>query len=315
MKIRINASLLSLITICLFISCKTEVQKVTESSEVSSKHTFKFSLGQWTYHKDLFSGKMSTFDFIDKTKILGFDGVDFVNQFFIDKAHDNNFLDSLKFSLNKNSLEPVMIMVDREGDLGNLDSDKRKEAVKNHLQWVDAAKYLGCKFIRVNAFGDGDQEKVFEACYQSISSLADYAAEKGIQILIENHGGYSSDGDWLVNLANKLKEKQVGLLPDFDNWCIERENGERWNTPCIKEYDRYQGIKQLLPFAQSLSVKSFEFDVNGNEIKTDFKKMFQLIEDMGYKDYIGIEFEGDGMEPTEGVEKTLDLINRILSTN
>jgi len=290
------------------MSCKTDKNKQSKESSPIEKHDYKYSLGQWSFHKELFDGKMNTFDFIKTSKELGFDGVDFVNQFFIDKATNNDFLDSLKTALKDQDLEAAMIMIDLEGDIGNPDNKERLIAVENHKQWIDAAQYLGCKVIRVNAFGNGTANEVLEACILSISSLAEYAKTKEVLILVENHGGHSSDANWVVALMERLKGKNVALLPDFDNWCIEREGGKRWGAPCINEYDRYKGMKQLLPFAKSLSIKSFGFDENGNEIKTDYKKMFQLVDEAGYKDYLGIEFEGDGIPPREGIKKTLSLV-------
>ncbi len=278
---------------------------------VESATQFKYSLGQWSFHKDLFDGKMTTIDFINITKELGFDGVDFVNQFFTDKADDVQYLNELKTALNKNKLEAAMIMVDREGDLGNPDKELRNQALSNHKKWVRAAKQLDCKVVRVNAFGDGKPQQVMDACESSIGALAEYAKKYGVLILIENHGGYSSDGDWLLGLMKRLEGKNVALLPDFDNWCIERENNERWGAPCIKEYDRYLGIKQLLPYAKSLSIKSFGFTEEGNEIKTDYNKMFKLIAEAGYTDYLGIEYEGETLTPIEGIKKTLTLVKSI----
>lgn len=296
-------------------SCNTNSKKSNQEISIPTKnqnHQFQYSLGQWSFNKDLFAGNINTFDFIKMTKELGFDGVDFVNQFFIDKGEDQAYLDSIKLTLMQNDLEAAMIMIDLEGDLGNPSEKERLNAVENHKKWIRAAEHIGCKVVRVNAFGNGTSEQVLEACRSSIGQLADYAKQRDVLILIENHGGYSSDANWLTSLMQKLKGKNVALLPDFDNWCIERENGQRWSAPCINEYDRYKGMKQLLPYAKSLSIKSFGFDKDGNEIKTDYTRMFQLVKDSGYKDYLGIEFEGEEMDPSEGIRKTLSLVKSIL---
>jgi len=311
MQLRLIGSFILILS--LFLSCSnTETKKSSLDVDPIQKQAYKFSLGQWSFHKDLFDGKMNTFDFIKECKRLGFDGVDFVNQFFIDKAEDKTFLDSIKLALNEQELEATMIMIDLEGDIGNPDQKERKQAVENHKKWVDAAQYIDCKVVRANAFGIGTSEEVMEACISSIKDLAAYAKTKDVLLLIENHGGYSSDANWLVALMDEFKGQNVALLPDFDNWCIEREGGARWSAPCINEYDRYQGMKQLLPYAKSLSIKSFGFDKDGNEIKTDYKKMFNLVKESGFNDYMGIEFEGDGMTPEEGIKKTLALVQSII---
>lgn len=316
MKKAVYILLLSSLLTSFSLSCNNQPeQSKSQEKKPTLEHIYKYSLGQWSFHKALFAGEMTSIDFINQTKKLGFDGVDFVNQFFMDKAEDLPFLDSLKTALKKNKLEAAMIMIDREGDLGNIDNKERTQAVNNHKKWVRAAKHLGCQSIRVNAFGDGTPEEVLDACTKSISTLADYALEHGILVLIENHGGHSSDANWLIALIENLKGKNVALLPDFDNWCIERENGERWGAPCIKEYDRYQGLEQLLPYAKSLSIKSFNFDAQGNETKIDFKRAFKLVKQIDYKHYLGIEYEGDGLTPSEGIIKTLTLVKKTIQNN
>ena len=311
--------LFTLLSSSLLLSCQNSTKtKVSDQTTLTTEKTtieHKFSLGQWTFHKALFANEMTTVDFIHKTKELGFQGVDFVNQFFMDKAEDLPFLDSLKSTLDENKLKATLILIDREGDLGNPNDEERKLAIENHKQWIHAAEYLACPSVRFNAFGNGSADEVMEACVASIGILADYAKTKGIEVLIENHGGYSSDPNWLVSLYKKLNRSNVALLPDFDNWCIERENGERWGTPCINEYDRYKGMKLLLPFAGTISIKSFGFDEEGKEIKTDFERVFEMVKETGYPEYMGIEFEGDGMPPSEGLKKTLSLIKRILHKN
>lgn len=315
MKYESITRLAFLLLLFSFLSCANKTKEIKREVTTASKteKNFKLSLGQWSFHKDLFEGKMNTIDFINITKELGFDGVDFVNQFFMDKADDTQYLNTLKSALKKNNLEAAMIMVDREGDLGSPDKKERDEALENHKKWIRAAKQLDCEVVRVNAFGDGTSKEVMDACEKSISALSEYAKEHSVLILIENHGGYSSDGNWLESLIKRLEGKNVALLPDFDNWCIERENKERWGTPCIKEYDRYDGIKQLLPYAKSISIKSFGFTEDGNDIKTDYRKMFDLINESGYSDYLGIEYEGDTLTPTEGIKKTLTLVKSMLS--
>jgi hypothetical protein len=129
--------------------------------------------------------------------------------------------------------------------------------------------------------------------------------------LVENHGGYSSDGKWLSAVMSQINMNNCGTLPDFGNFCVKRDNGQPWGGNCIEEYDRYQGVKELMPFAKAVSAKSNDFDKDGNEIHTDFLKMMQIVKDAGYRGYVGIEYEGSELSEPDGVKATKLLLDKI----
>jgi sugar phosphate isomerase/epimerase len=299
----------------IFSSCKSKViqnqDSGVEKAEFKSESKPKLVLAQWTFNKELFEGKMTNADFVNKASQLGFEGVEYVSQFFNDKVNDDKFLAELKLVSENAGIINTMISVDlAEARLGSSDSDERDIAISKHKEWIIAASKLNCPTIRVNAHGDGTAEEMMGVVFNSVKELADYGKSYNVRVAIENHGQYSSDGKWLSELVGKLVPYGVGSVADFDNWCIEREGGELWGTPCLREYDRYQGVKELLPTARSVSVKAFDFDKQGNAIKTDFKRMFQLIKEAQYDEYLAVEFEGHDMDPIEGIRKTFELIER-----
>lgn len=200
-------------------------------------------------------------------------------------------------------------MCDGEGALGDLDESKRIEAVENHYKWVDAAKYLGCSTIRVNAFGEGRAEDVQKAAADGISRLAEYAAKENINVIIENHGGITSNGEWMVGLMKTINKPNVGTLPDFGNFCITHENGH-----CTEEYNRYKGVSEMIPYAKGASAKTYNFDEKGNCAETDYYKILKIIKDSGFKGYIGIEYEGDKLSEAEGIRKTKSLLEKVAET-
>ena len=307
--------LLTLLSLILFLACKSKVIPNQESgkqiSEFKSESKPKLVLAQWTFNKELFAGEMTTIDFVNKASQLGFEGVEYVSQFFQDKVSDDAFLAELKLASENASIINTLIAVDvSEARLGSSDPIERDLAISKHKEWIIAASKLNCPTIRVNAHGDGTAEEMMLVIFNSVKELANFGKSYDVGVAIENHGQYSSDGKWLSQLVGKLVPYGVGSVADFDNWCIEREGGKLWGTPCINEYDRYQGVKELLPTAKSVSVKAFDFDAQGNAIKTDFKRMFQLIKEAQYDEYLAVEFEGHDMDPIEGVRKTLELIER-----
>lgn len=279
---------------------------------------FKISLAEWSFHNALFSGKMSNLDFAEKAKKdYGITGVEYVNQFFKDKAKDKNYLADMKKRSDDNGVTSVLIMCDGEGELGDLDPKKRTQAVENHYKWVEAAQFLGCHSIRVNAAGHGTADEVKKAAIDGLGRLTDFAKDFNIGVIVENHGGFSSNGIWLSDVMKGVNKPGCGTLPDFGNFCIERSKPkdntpEAWHaTKCIEEYDRYKGVTELMPFAKGVSAKSHDFDANGNETETDYKKMLQIVKAAGYTGYIGIEYEGMKDAEDAGVRKTLELLKRV----
>ena len=268
---------------------------------------FEISLAEWSLHKALFSKKIDNLDFpVVAKKEFGISAVEYVNAFFKDKAKDTKYLNELLMRCNDNGVKNHLIMCDGEGNLGELDQAKRLQAVDNHKKWVEAAKYLGCATIRVNAYGVGTAAEVRTAAIDGLGRLGEFASSMGINVIVENHGGYSSDGSWLSGVMKEVGEKNVGTLPDFNNFCLKREGNK-----CVEEYDRYKGTLEMMPYAKAVSAKSIDFDEQGNCVETDYVKMLKIVKDSGFKGYVGIEYEGDKVGEYEGIKKTKVLLERV----
>ena len=276
---------------------------------LAKKPFFEISLAEWSLHKALFAKKITNLDFPEiARKEFDISIVEYVNQFFKDKAKDTKYLNELLQRCKDNGVKNHLIMIDGEGGLAELDDKTRQKAVENHYQWVEAAKYLGCKTIRVNAFGKGTEAEVAKAAVEGLSKLGEFAAPMKINVIVENHGGYSSNGEWLSGVMKQVNMKNVGTLPDLGNFCIERKPG---SSECVKEYDRYKGTKELMPYAKGVSAKSYDFDAEGNVIETDYMKIFKIIKDTGFKGIVGIEYEGSKVDEYEGIRKTKAILEKV----
>ncbi len=272
------------------------------------KMFFDISLAEWSLHKALFAKKITNLDFPGiARKEFDISIVEYVNQFFKDKAQDKTYLNDLLVRCKDNGITNHLIMIDGEGDLGSTDAAEHTKAIENHHRWVECAKYLGCKTIRVNAAGKGTDQEVAKAAVEGLSKLGEFAKTMNINVIVENHGGYSSNGKWLSGVMKQVNMKNVGTLPDFGNFCIKR--GE--NHTCAEEYDRYEGTKELLPFAKGVSAKTYDFDEKGNCIETDYSRILKIVKDSNFKGIAGIEYEGSKLDEYEGIRKTKALLERI----
>ena len=283
---------------------------VTDEPVTEKDLFFKFSLAQWSLHKAIHSKTLDALDFAKKAKELGFDAVEYVNQLYtIDQdnatASINKLVKELKTRSNDNGVSNVLIMIDNEGELAGVNKATRNDAIVRHSRWVDAAAGLGCHSIRVNLSGKGAETFDIwkEKSVDGLGRLAEYAAKSKINVIVENHGGLSSDAGKLTDVIKTINLKNCGTLPDFGNFCIKREGDK-----CIDEYDRYKGVKELMPFAKGVSAKTYDFDANGNETTIDYVKILQIVKDAGYKGRIGIEYEGDRLSEEEGIKATKALL-------
>lgn len=284
---------------------------ISQSLDKETDMFYKISLAQWSFHRSLWSKKLTHLEFAVKAASMGFTGIEYVNQFFMDKAEDMAYLDKMNKIANDNNVKQLLIMIDGEGNLGDPDDSSRNAAVKNHHKWVHAAKYLGCHSIRVNAFGIGTREEVQKAAVEGLHDLASYAAPHNINVIVENHGSYSSDGQWLAEVMKSVNLPNCGTLPDFGNFCVKREENKTWGTPCIEEYDRYKGVAEMMPYAKAVSAKTHAFDSEGYETGIDYLRMMKIVKEHGYTGYVGIEYEGADTNEEAGIMASKALLEKV----
>jgi L-ribulose-5-phosphate 3-epimerase len=262
------------------------------------KPLFKISLAEWSLHRELFAKKIAHMDFPKIAKEeFGIDAIESVNQFFKDKATDKAYLTEFKKRCEDLGVYHNLIMIDGEGALGDPDPAGMTKAVENHYKWVDAAKFFGCRHIRVNADakGNGSFQEQQRRAAEGLTRLSQYGAKQKINVIVENHGGLSSNGEWLAGVMRMVNLPNCGTLPDFGNFT---------------DYDRYKGVTEMMPFAKAVSAKTHDFDANGNETHTDYKRMLKIMLDAGYHDYVGIEYEGTKTPEREGIKLSKTLLEK-----
>ncbi len=277
---------------------------------------FKLSLAQWSIHKMIWEG-MDPYDFAAKAKGWGFEGLEYVNDLYNTKIEAAGNLSSgiqtIVTELNKrkddHGIQNLIMMVDLppdEGDMAVLDEAKRTKAIEMHHPWVDATAGLGCHSIRVNMFGEFDPVDWKTVAVDALGRLGEYAADKGVNVIVENHGWLTSNAALLMEVISDVNLENVGTLPDFGNFCTKRKDMERWGE-CEEEYDKYKGVRKLMPAAKAVSAKSYDFDENG-QTSIDHVKMLQIVKDAGYSGFIGVEYEGSNLSEEEGIIATKNLL-------
>ncbi len=256
-------------------------------------------------------------DFCKIARSLGIDGVEYVNQMFADKAADKAYLADMKKRQDGEGVAGLLIMVDREGNLGDPDDKKRALTVENHLKWLDAAATLGCHSIRVNAASDPklSAEEQMKHAAAGLHALCVEGDKRGLFVVVENHGGLSSNGLWLTGVMKMADHARVGILPDFGNFYTDRAKGELYNP--------YKGLREFMPWVKKgMSAKAYDWDTTagkfytedrreGREISLDYERLIGIVTKAGYKGYIGIEYEGEKHTEMEGIKRTKQALEEL----
>lgn len=309
----------------LLFGCKNNTQTEAPQTQVETDtiplKNYALSLAQWSLNKPIFAGTADPMDFAKTASELGFSGLEYVSQLYVNEAVNypmkqqplQTILDTLKARSEQYGMNNLIIMIDGEGDLSFNDTALTKQAIENHKKWIDAAAFLGCHSIRINLFGEENEEDWKRNSIAALSALCDYAAPKNVNIIVENHGGLSSNAALLASVMEAVNKPNCGTLPDFGNFCLKREGGARWAAPCVEEYDMYKGIEELMPWAKGVSAKSYAFDAEGNETKIDYYKMIDIVKHTDFEGYIGVEFEGPEENPTPGILATKKLLEKGLN--
>jgi L-ribulose-5-phosphate 3-epimerase len=275
------------------------------ASLLPSAPLFDISLAQWSLHRTLRSGQLDHLDFAKVTRTeFGLGAVEYVNTFFKDKARDAAYLAEMNRRAADHGVVQHLIMCDGEGRLGDPDPAKRTQAVENHYKWVDAAKTLGCVTIRVNAASEGSFEEQQKLAADGLRRLSEYGDTQGINVIVENHGGLSSNGKWLAGVMRMVGHPRCGTLPDFGNF----------NVSATEKYDIYTGVAELMPFAKAVSAKSHDFDDRGEETTKDYRRLMKIVLDAGFRSWVGVEYEGDRLPERDGILMTKALLERVRDT-
>jgi len=271
-----------------------------EAMWAGKKMPFNISLAQWSLNRRL-SGKaepkLDNLDFAKEARGFGFDAIEYVNQFFMDKAKDTVYLAEMKKRAADYGVKSLLIMCDNEGSLGDPDEARRTKTVENHYKWVEAAKYLGCHSIRVNAASGGTYEQQRKLAADGLRRLCEFAAGHKLNVIVENHGGLSSNPEWLTAVIKEVDMPNCGTLPDFGNFP--------------PEIDHYDAVKMLMPYARSVSAKSYDFDEKGDETRIDYYRMMIIVLDAGYNGYVNVEYEGNRLSENDGIIATKKLLDKI----
>ena len=306
---------LSVITLTVFLYSQNQIK-----SPAQEEPFFKLSLAQWSFHRSIKYNNLSPYEFARLASELGFEGLEYVSALYPDVMKSDDKTTAINAFIEKNNslaaqykMKNVLIMVDGEGYLSTSNKNKRFEAIENHKLWINAANKMGCGAIRLNLHGEENEELWIKNSIASLEILSEFAKPLNVNIIVENHGGNSSNASLLMKVINQVNFDNCGTLPDFGNFCLSKNWGSLKENKCDNAYDPYTGVSEMMPKAFGVSAKAYDFDANGNETILNYKKLLSIVKKAGYNGFIGVEYEGDRLSEEEGIIATRKLIQKTSS--
>ena len=295
---------------------------------------YKLSLAQFSLFRLEMMRKSDPMDFAKISSELGFQGLEYLQMSYTGgllkekRKTSLNGIKKLAKDLNTRAddynQKNILIMIDIGPDLGTY-----VENYDDYHIWIDCASEMKCHSIRVNLRGSDDSlSKWSKNSIYNLSKLCEYAKPLGINIIVENHGGFSSNADYLVNVIENVNLNNMGSLPDFGNFCVKQDEKKLADTyklftegaektlsrpptiydSCIERFDMYEGVEKLMKYAKGVSAKTHGFDLEGNDVDIDYKKMLKIVKKSGYSGFIGVEAQAFTMDPIEAIKVSKKLL-------
>lgn len=266
----------------------------------SDKPWLKFAVQQYSFNQQLRSGELDILDF-PKTVVegTGIRGLEYFNGHMEEKGGDAGFFKELRKRTDDLGATNIMMLCRSKSALDSADPGERAKAIEGYRPWLEATRTLGGECIRVDVRSPGDPEEQKAHAIAGLKALCE-VAEKDFElaIVVENHGNHSGNGAWVAEVMKGVDRENCGTLPDFQNFT---------------DYDPYQGVEEMMPWARIVCAKSKGFDKEGNEVNVDYRRMLKIVRKSGYSGWIGIEFEGHDVEPVEGILATKRLIETVMA--
>jgi len=246
----------------------------------------------YSYASYLKSGRMTMEQFILKGVELGVQGVDITTYWL--KSSDAPYLANLRRFAYRNGMPFSGAAIGT--NMCQPDAAKRKEELEKIRKWVDATELLGASHLRVFGgelpAGSTDDQGI-QWVVETMKPACDYAAQKGIIIGIESHGGITSKAANIVAILKKVDSPFAGCNLDISNF---RENP-------------YEQIETCLPYATHAHIRDFYGEARK---PLDLDRVWQLFVKAGYRGYMSAEYEG-AEDPMTGVPKLIDKIKALCS--
>ncbi|MBV7336244.1 sugar phosphate isomerase/epimerase [Chloroflexi bacterium TSY] len=259
----------------------------------------QYSICSYSFRRDFEAGTMDIDGYIHWNKENGFTQLDpwmkhLEEGYAVGLAADT-FLSKVKKSAASVDLPFGCIAVDG-AHIYEPTAESRAANRQVAYRWIDIAGALGAPQVRIDAGGrEQTLDEIFDIVVEGYQDIIDYAQDKNVEVIIENHWGPTKHPDHLVPVLEAVDG--LGLLFDTNNW----EEG-------TQEY----AWEKCAKYARLTHIKTFEFDENGNEPSVNIPKAMKILLDAGYDGAWGIESCPRTLSEKEGATKTLELMKRVL---
>jgi len=274
---------------------------VPDSDSVSKKfgHTFKISLNVYSFNRLLRDGEIDLFDVLDFCAEYNFDAIDPTGYYFpgYPEVPSDNYIHKFK-------RKAFLLGLDISGtgirnDFTNPDQKSRQADIEMIKQWIVATAKLGIPNLRVftgrNEHNGYSRDQVFEWMAKDFKTCCKYGEEYGVIIALQNHNEFLKTADDVNRIFQMVDSEWFGLNQDIGSYRV---------------HDPYKEIKKNIQHAVTWQIKENVW-INGEQVPTDFVKLFKIIKEAGYRGYLPLETLGAG-DPYKKVPVLLENVKNAL---
>ncbi|GAB5405462.1 MAG: sugar phosphate isomerase/epimerase [Aureliella sp.] len=238
---------------------------------------------------------MDLFDFVDYCRDQGLPGTELTSYYFPEATTDE-FILKLRRHCHLAGVSVSGGAI--RNDFCSLDADKVSSDIEHTKLWIDRYALLGAPAIRIFAGKQPKGEplsKTLKRCAMHCQTVCDYAAEKGVFLALENHGGVTATAEGLLEIVHQVDSPALGINFDSGNFKLK---------------DPYAELEKIAPYAVNAQIK-VEVTVDGKKQWSDLPRVVSILKDAGYSGWVALEYEA-AEEPLEAIPQWLEKMTALL---
>jgi sugar phosphate isomerase/epimerase len=238
----------------------------------------KLSIAAYSYRQFLTgdSPTMDLFDFADLAADMALDAIEPTSYYFPGDV-SNEMLSNLRRHAFLHGLDISGTAIGN--DFCVAPGPDRDAQLALARTWIDRAAVLNAPMIRVFAGRTprGESEEVAVArAIEGFKEVLPYAAEKGVFLALENHGGITATSDQMMTLIEAIDHPYFAVNLDTGNFRTE---------------DPYGDLARIAPYAVNVQVKTELSRAGEPKQEADLARLIQILRDVKYSGYVVLEYE------------------------
>ena len=265
-----------------------------------------------SYSTAMAEGRMDLYDFIDRARELGLDGIDIHTRALA--SEDDAYLRDVRMRCLQRGLAISYLGISNDFGKPAGEISAEIEMVKH---WIDVAARLHVPMVRIFAAWERDDTPasvIWSRMIYAISEVVEHAAARGVAVGLHNHnhGCVTRTGDDVVRILNQVDHPSFTHILDTGQYAgSPGASGARGKPD--PAYDFYGSMEKSAPYAVHVRAKIYRIQ-SGVETWLDYPRILAILKKVGFNGWMSVVFEGQVVEAEEtAVPKAVSYLRRLLA--